>query len=173
MLKILWKRGEIAPEEQFLLFFTIFSYLMLGFYVKTRIGFSLRDQRLFEITEVEIMRVDCIIIARDVMPPRSPVVIFLWKFLEICSGWSGGAMVQGKLPVSGRPTNLDLRRARAYCACSMCGWGLFRHFFSLLSFILSFSLSLWETARNGLKYCLKGPLSPKQPTNQIKICLSK
>ena len=60
MLKILWNRGEIAPKEQFLLLFTIFSYLMLDFYVKTRIGFSLRDKRLFEITEVEITRVDCI-----------------------------------------------------------------------------------------------------------------
>ena len=29
MLKILWKRGEIAPEEQFLLLPTIFCYLML------------------------------------------------------------------------------------------------------------------------------------------------
>ena len=55
MLKILWKGGEIAPEEQFLLLSTIFSYLMLDFYVKTRIRFSLRDKRLFEITEVEIM----------------------------------------------------------------------------------------------------------------------
>ena len=60
MLKILWKRGEIAPEEQFLLSSTIFCYLMLDFYVKTRIRFSLRDKRLFEITEVEITRVDCI-----------------------------------------------------------------------------------------------------------------
>ena len=60
MLKILWKRGEIVPEEQFLLLSTIFSYLMLDFYVNTRIRFSLRDKRLFEITEVEIMRVDCI-----------------------------------------------------------------------------------------------------------------
>ena len=60
MLKILWKRGEIAPVEQFLLLFTIFSYLMLDFYIKTRIGFSLRDKRLFEITEVEITRVDWI-----------------------------------------------------------------------------------------------------------------
>ena len=60
MLKILWKRGEIAPVEQFLLLFTVFSYLMLDFYIKTRIGFSLRDKRLFEITEVEITRVDCI-----------------------------------------------------------------------------------------------------------------
>ena len=64
MLKILWKRREIAPEEQFLLITTIFCYLMLDFYVKTRIRFSLRDKRLFEITEVEITeveitRVDC------------------------------------------------------------------------------------------------------------------
>ena len=59
MWKILWKRGEIAPEEQFLLLFTIFSYLMLDSYVKTRIRFSLRDKRLFEITEVKITRVDC------------------------------------------------------------------------------------------------------------------
>ena len=29
----------------------------------------------------------------------------------------------GKLPVLGRPTNLDYRRARAYCTCSRCGWG--------------------------------------------------
>ena len=59
MLKILWKRGEIAPEEQFLLLSTIFCYLILDFSVKTRIRFSLRDKRLFEITEVEITRVYC------------------------------------------------------------------------------------------------------------------
>ena len=52
--------GEIAPEEQFLPLSTIFYYLMLDFYVKTGIRFSLRDKRLFEITEVEITRVDCI-----------------------------------------------------------------------------------------------------------------
>ena len=60
MLKILWEMGEIAPEEQFLLLSTIFYNLMLDFYVKTGIRFSLRDKRLFEITEVEITRVDCI-----------------------------------------------------------------------------------------------------------------
>ena len=54
----MWKRGEIAPEEQFLLLSTIFCYLVLDFYVKTRIRFSLRDKRLFEVTEVEITRVD-------------------------------------------------------------------------------------------------------------------
>ena len=53
-------------------------------------------------------------------------------------------MVLGKLPVSGRPTNLDLSRARAYCACIMCGLGLFGHFFSRLSFLFSLSLSLGD-----------------------------
>ena len=29
----------------------------------------------------------------------------------------------GKLSVPGRPTYLDKSRAKAYCACSGCGWG--------------------------------------------------
>ena len=36
-------------------------------------------------------------------------------------GWSGGAMLLGKLSVPGRPTNLNSSRARAYCAYSRCG----------------------------------------------------
>ena len=59
-------------------------------------------------------------------------------------GWSGGAMVLGKLPVQGRPTKFDYSRARAYCAYSRCGWGLYEHFFSQLSFLSSFSLSLGD-----------------------------
>ena len=39
------EKGKIAPEEQFLPLSTIFYYLMLDFYVKTRIRFSLRDNR--------------------------------------------------------------------------------------------------------------------------------
>ena len=74
-------------------------------------------------------------------------------------------MVLGQLPVPGRPTNLDYSRARAYCACSGCGWGLFGRF-SLVYHFFFLSPSLWETARYRLKYCLKGPLNPKQPTNQ-------
>ena len=46
-------------------------------------------------------------------------------------------MVLGKLSVPGRPTNFDYCRARAYCACSRCGWGLFGHFFSRPSFLSS------------------------------------
>ena len=44
-------------------------------------------------------------------------------------------MVLGKLPVSGHPTNLDSSRAKAYCACIRCRWGMFGHFF--LSSIIS------------------------------------
>ena len=51
-------------------------------------------------------------------------------------------MVLGKLPVPGRPTNLDDDEARAYYACSKCGRGLSGHFYSPLSFLSSFSLSL-------------------------------
>ena len=40
-------------QEQFLLFSTIFCILNLDFSVKTRTRFSLRDNRLFEITEVD------------------------------------------------------------------------------------------------------------------------
>ena len=44
-------------------------------------------------------------------------------------------MVLGKLPVPGRPTNFDYSTARAYCAYSRCGRGLFATF--LLSSISS------------------------------------
>ena len=38
--------------------------------------------------------------------------------------------------------------------------------FSLIYHFYLLSPSLWETARYRLKYCLKGPLNPYQPTNQ-------
>ena len=38
--------------------------------------------------------------------------------------------------------------------------------FSLIYHFSPLSPSLWETARYRLKNCLKGPLNPKQPTNQ-------
>ena len=39
--------------------------------------------------------------------------------------------------------------------------------FSLIYHFSFLSPSLWETARHRLKYCLKGPLSPKQPINLV------
>ena len=61
-------------------------------------------------------------------------------------------------------SSLDWSRASAYCTCSSCRWGSFWHF-SLVYHFYFCSPSLWETARYRLKYCLKVPLSPKQPTN--------
>ena len=55
MLKIMRKRGKIAPEEQFLPLSTIFYNLMLDSLLKLGSDFFLRDKRLLEIT-----RVDCI-----------------------------------------------------------------------------------------------------------------
>ena len=83
MLKIRWNRGEIAPEEQFLLLSTIFCYLMLDFFVKTRIRFSLPDKRLLEITEVEITRVNCIYCAHIAKGAfqRYTTQISLWSYL--------------------------------------------------------------------------------------------
>ena len=83
-------------------------------------------------------------------------------------GWSGGAMVLGKLPLPGRPAILDYSRARAsVLAVGVVGvvWTFF------LSSGISFpSPILWEMARYRLKYCLKGPLNQNnQPS--FAICL--
>ena len=43
--------------------------------------------------------------------------------------------------------NLDYSRARAYYTCSRCGWGLFGHLYSHLSFFSPLSPSVRETAR--------------------------
>ena len=60
-------------------------------------------------------------------------------------------MVLGKLPVPGRPTNLNNNRARAYCASNRCERGTFllssSIFLFILSLSLSLSLSLWETEK--------------------------
>ena len=45
-------------------------------------------------------------------------------------------------------------------------WGCLDNFTLLYSFS-PLSPSLWETTRYRLKYCLKGPLNPKQPTTQL------
>ena len=74
-------------------------------------------------------------------------------------------MVLGNLPVPGRPTILSTV-GQGPIALAVGAGGVVWTF--LLSSILSpLSPSLWETARYRLKYCLKGPLNQKQPTNQI------
>ena len=79
-------------------------------------------------------------------------------------------MVLGKLPVPGRPT-IWMTVGQGPTALAV-GAG-YLDIFSLIYPISILSPSLWETARYRLKYCLKGPLSLKQPTNQPEMQISK
>ena len=85
--------------------------------------------------------------------------------LSVAGGWSGGAMVLGKLLVPGRPTIL-ITVGQGPTALAVGAGGGCLDIFTLLYPFLPLSPSLWETARYRLKYCLKGPLNQKQPTNQ-------
>ena len=71
----------------------------------------------------------------------------------------------GKLPVPGRPTIL-ITVGQGPTALAVGAGGGCLDIFTLIYPFSSLSPSLWETARYRLKYCLKGPLNPKQPTNQ-------
>ena len=81
-------------------------------------------------------------------------------------GWSGGAKVLGKLPVPGRPTIL-ITVGQGPTALAVGAGGVCLDIFALIYPFSFLSPSLWETARYRLKYCLKGPLNPKQPTNHF------
>ena len=74
-------------------------------------------------------------------------------------------MVLGKLPVPGRPTIL-ITVGQGPTALAVGAGGGCLDIFTLIYLFSLLSPSLWETARYRLKYCLKGPLNPKQPTNQ-------
>ena len=74
-------------------------------------------------------------------------------------------MVLGKLPVPGRPT-IWITVGQGPTALAVGAGGGCLDIFTLLYPFLSLSPSLWETARYRLKYCLKRPLNPKQPTSQ-------
>ena len=76
-----------------------------------------------------------------------------------------------KGPLNPKPTNLliwiILGQGPTALAVSAGGGCLY-----IFAFVYHFSFlspSLWETARYRLKYCLKGPLSPKQPINCTKL----
>ena len=77
---------------------------------------------------------------------------------------SSGAMVLGKLPVPGRST-VWMIVGQEPIALVVGAAGIVWTFLLSSVFFLLF-LPLWETARYRLKNYLKGPLNPKQPTNQ-------
>ena len=72
-------------------------------------------------------------------------------------------MVLGKLPVPGRPT-MWIIVGQGPTALTVGGVCL--DIFTLIYPFSSLSPSLWKTTLYRLKYCFKGPLNPKQPTNQ-------
>ena len=98
-----------------------------------------------------------------VMSGRSVNLITL--FLDRRGGGSGGAIVLGKLPVPGRPT-IWITVGQGPTALAVGAGGGCLDIFILIYPFSPLSPSLWETARYRLKYCLKGPLNPKQPINQ-------
>ena len=95
---------------------------------------------------------------------RTNIVVDRWV-------WSGGAMVLGKLPLPGRPTIL-ITVGQGPTALAVGAGGSCWDIFILIYLFSPLSPSLWETARYRLKYCLKGPLNPKQPTNQNRRSVS-
>ena len=72
-------------------------------------------------------------------------------------------MVLGKLPVPGRPT-IWIIVGQGPTVLAVGADGGYLGIFTLIHPFSPLSPSLWETARYRLKYCLKEPLSPKQPT---------
>ena len=74
-------------------------------------------------------------------------------------------MVLGKLPVPGRPA-IWITVGQGPTALAVGAGGGCLDTFTLIYPFSPLSPSLWETARYRLKYCLKGPLNQKQPTNQ-------
>ena len=59
-----------------------------------------------------------------------------------------------------------IRVGQGPTALAVGAGGVVWTFFSLVYRFSFLSPSLWETVQYKLKYCLKGPLSPKQTTNQ-------
>ena len=74
-------------------------------------------------------------------------------------------MVLGKLPVPGRPT-IWITVGQGPTVLAVGAGGGCLDIFILIYPFSPLAPSLWETTRYRLKYCLKGPLNPKQPTNQ-------
>ena len=74
-------------------------------------------------------------------------------------------MVLGKLLVPGRPS-VWISVGQGPTALAVGAGGGCLDIFTLIYPFSPLSPSLWETARYRLKYYLKGPLNPKQPTNK-------
>ena len=88
---------------------------------------------------------------------NSEMIFFLFQGRV---GWRNGAG-----PVPGRPT-IWITVGQGPTALAVGAGGGCLDIFTLIYPYSPLSPSLWETALYRLKYCLKGLLNPKQPTNQ-------
>ena len=75
-------------------------------------------------------------------------------------------MVLGKLTVLGHPTIRITAGQGPTAALAVGAGGGCLDIFTLIYPFSPLSPSLWVTVHYRLKYCLKEPLNPKQPTNQ-------
>ena len=93
--------------------------------------------------------------------PVHSLILFSYLFfsppfiLFPCRGWSGGAMVLGKLPVPGRPTIWMIVGLGPIALAVGAGGGCL-DIFTLLYPFSPLPPSLWRTTRYRLKHCLKG-----------------
>ena len=74
----------------------------------------------------------------------------------------------GKLSVPGRPT-IWITVGQGPTALAVGAGGGCLDIFTLIYPFSPLSPSLWETARYRLKYCLNGPLNPKQQQQHFRI----
>ena len=79
--------------------------------------------------------------------------------------WCDGA---GSTSSAGASCSLDTVGQGPIALAVGAGWGCL-DIFTLVYPFSPLSPPLWETARYRLKYCLRGPLNPKQPTNRLRL----
>ena len=87
---------------------------------------------------------------KDSFGTKNPMTLYL-QFNRVWEGWSGGAMVLGKLPVPGRPT-IWITVGQGPIALAVGAGGGCLDIFTLIYPLSPLSPSLWETARYRLKY---------------------
>ena len=90
--------------------------------------------------------------------------LILVHLLLINKGWSGGAMVLGKLPVPGRPTIWITVGQGPTALAEGAGWGCL-DIFTLIYPFSPLSPSLWETTQILSQRAVK-PKTTNQPTNK-------
>ena len=107
--------------------------------------------------------------------PRKTLEMYLQAFIMFCfffSMYKGGGRVERRCWVNFQCRGVLLGWTivgQGPIALAVGAGGGCLDIFSLIYLFSFLSPSLWESARYRLKYCLKGPLNPKQPTNQIHV----